>query len=42
MERWALASADTLPADESRDNLLVEPVDLVVDGYLLSIFRPPR
>ena len=42
MERWALASSDTLPVVTSRDHTLAESVDLIVDGFRLSIFRPPR
>lgn len=42
IERWALASTVTLPRCDSCYNLLAEPVDLIVDGFRLSILRPPR
>lgn len=42
IERWALAPADTLPVIVCCNHVLAEPVDLHVDGFRLSILRPPR
>lgn len=42
VDRWAVAASDTLPSVVCCDNLLAEPVDFVVDGFRLSILRPPR
>jgi hypothetical protein len=42
IERGALAPNDTPHVIDGCDDMLAESVDLVVDGYRLSIFRPPR
>lgn len=41
-ERWAVASGDTPPDSVSCNSMLAEPVDIVEDGFRLSILRPPR
>jgi hypothetical protein len=42
IERWALATTNLVPNIVCSDQLLAEPNDLVVDGFRLSILRPPR
>ena len=42
IDRWALAPADTFPSPVSCSNVLAEPLQIVTDGFRLSILRPPR
>jgi hypothetical protein len=42
IDRWALAPDDTFPNPVSCSNVLAEPVQIVTDGFRLSILRPPR
>src|SRR5262249_31353752 len=37
MDRWGLALVDTLPNLASCSNVLAEPLDIVTDGFRLSI-----
>ena len=42
IDRWALAPGDTFPNLVSCSHVLAEPLQLVTDGFRLSILRPPR
>ena len=42
IDRWTLIPNDTLPNPVSCSNVLAEPLQIVVDGFRLSILRPPR
>ena len=42
IERWAVATADIVPTHVSSNNALAGPSDPIVEGFRLSILRPPR
>jgi len=42
IDRWAMAPGNTVPDCDCCCSLLAEPGDCVVDGFRLSILRPPK
>jgi hypothetical protein len=42
IDRWALAAGDTFPNAVSCSNVFAGPLQIVADGFRLSILRPPR
>lgn len=42
IDRWAIAAGESRPEMVCRCQMLAEPGDFVIDGFRVSILRPPR